>query len=76
MEWESGSRRGPPSPPRLHGETKAGGELGEEKVVLGGENLPLLAAPQEETPMPQPEQTSRDCASHQHPTRAPLHPGT
>lgn len=75
MEWESGSRRGPPSAPRLHGETQAGGELGEEEVVLGGESLPSLAAPQEETPMPQPAQTSGDCASQQHPTPAPLHPG-
>lgn len=40
MEWESGSRRGPPSAPRLHGEAQAGGEPGEEEVVLGGESLP------------------------------------
>lgn len=50
-------------------------KLGEEGVVLGGENLPLLAAPQEETPMLQPTRSSRACASHQHPTRTPLHPG-
>lgn len=56
-------------------DSKAGGELGEEEVVLGGENLPLLAAPQEETLMLQPAQTSGDCASHQHPTPAPLHSG-
>lgn len=60
------------SPPR---DSEAGGELGEEGVVLGGENLPLLAVPQEETPMLQPARSSGACASHQHPTPAPLPPG-
>ena len=57
------------SPPR---DSEAVCELGEEGVVLGGENLPLLAAPQEETPMLQPARSSGACASHQHPTPAPL----
>lgn len=55
--------------------SEAGSELGEEGVVLGGENLPLLAAPQEDTPMLQPARSSRAGASHQHPTPAPLHSG-
>lgn len=44
-------------------------------MVLGGENLPLLAAPQEDTPTLQPARSSRAGASHQHPTPAPLHSG-
>lgn len=72
-EWEPPRTSLTTASPRR--DSKAGGELGEEEVVLGGENLPLLAAPQEETLMLQPAQTSGDCASHQHPTPAPLHSG-
>lgn len=72
-EWESPRTSLTTASPRR--DSKAGGELGEEEVVLGVENLPLLAVPQEETLMLQPAQTSGDCASHQHPTPAPLHSG-
>lgn len=57
---------GPPSPPRLCRETEAGSARGDEGVVLGGENLPLLAAPQEETLKAQPVWRNGAWTHHQH----------
>lgn len=71
MERERGSRQDLPRRNVSAERLRQAASWGDEGVVLGGANLPSLAAPQEETPTAQPVRRSGAWTDHQHLSPAP-----